>query len=901
MLGQQYVVSTVAGNLPQTTTPVVATTISLAPFALNTDSAGYVYFSNGSSVSRMDRNGIATLLAGTGRPGFAGDGGAAANAQLNTPANIAIDGSGNTFIADAGNHRIRRITVDGIIATVVGSGSVGYSGDGGSATNAQLTNPESVTFDASGNLFFVDVYNGCVRKVSPNGIITTVAGTGTLGYSGDGGPALKAQLSQSFAVVVDGAGDLFIADTYNQRIRKVSPSGVITTVAGDGTAGYSGDGGPAANAQLNYPWGLALDGSGDLFVADSSNNRVRMISPNGNISTVAGTGTAGFFGDGSPAIGAELNRPAWVAVDNSANLFIADFNNKRIRQVSVSGTITTAAGNGASVFTGDQWPTTSAQFGSVLGIAVDGAENIFVADHDNNRVRKISTSGVITTVAGNGTPGFSGDGGLATSAQLSGPRGVAVDGAGNLFIADSANARIREVSTAGVISTVAGGGNASFLNTVGNPATGMSLRIPSGVAADGAGNIYVADSSTNITWGISASRDVSWLVQIVGSLAGIAVDRPGNIYASAADSNSSYIAQILPPSGYSFVAGKPHGLTGFYGDGGPAVSAELNFPEGVATDSAGNLLIADTDNNRIRKVSAGIISTIAGDSAVGAYSGDGGPATSAELYYPSGVAVGASGNVYIADAGNNAIRKLTATSQAIAINAVLDAASESAVPISAGKIVAIFGYGLGPANGVIASPANGAFATQLSGTTVSVNGIPAPIYYTSATQVNAIVPYAVSGTAAAIMVSYNGGVSSSFSVSVAASSPGFFSYNGSGTGQAAAINVVDGTLNTAANPVKIGGYISFYATGEGQTNPAGVDGKLAALPLPAPSLPVTITVGGIPAVVQYYGGVYGVVAGLMQVNVQIPAGVIPGGYVPVVLKVGTATTVNGAVWIAVSN
>jgi uncharacterized protein (TIGR03437 family) len=267
---------------------------------------------------------------------------------------------------------------------------------------------------------------------------------------------------------------------------------------------------------------------------------------------------------------------------------------------------------------------------------------------------------------------------------------------------------------------------------------------------------------------------------------------------------------------------------------------------------------------------------------------------------PWALAADNSGNVYIADE-NYVVRKLTPASQAVLISAVLDAATETAEPVSPGKIVAIYGAGLGPAAGVIATPANGYFGTQLAGTTVSVNGVAAPVYYTSSEQVNAIVPYEISGTTASITVAYQGAVSSVFSLPVAASSPGFFSYNATDAGQAAAINVVDGTLNSAINPVKIGGYISFYATGEGQTTPAGVDGKLNGSVLPSPNLAVTATVGGLAATVQYKGGVYGVVAGLIQVNILIPAGVTPGGYVPVVLTVGNTSTVSGAVWIAVSN
>jgi uncharacterized protein (TIGR03437 family) len=281
--------------------------------------------------------------------------------------------------------------------------------------------------------------------------------------------------------------------------------------------------------------------------------------------------------------------------------------------------------------------------------------------------------------------------------------------------------------------------------------------------------------------------------------------------------------------------------------------------------------------------------------------GDAGPSTGAELDDPDGIAVDAAGNLYVADSGNNAIRKLTLTNQSVLVSAVIDAGSESAVPVSPGKIVTIYGGGLGPSVGALASPANGSFGTLLAGTTVSVNAVAAPVIYASDTQVIAIVPYGISGAAANVAVAYQGQVSAAFAVPLALSSPGIFTANQTGAGQAAAINAVEGTLNSAASPVQMGSYISLYLTGEGQTMPGGVDGKLGAVPAATPNLTVTATIDGVPAPVQYAGGVYGAVAGLLQVNLQIPAGVRPGGYVPVVVRVGNASTVDGAVWIAVSN
>jgi sugar lactone lactonase YvrE len=337
------------------------------------------------------------------------------------------------------------LPTSGIITTVAGNGSAGFSGDGGAATNAGLYYPRGVALDAAGNLFIADVENSRVRKVDTSGIITTAAGNGGYGFSGDGDAATNASLAGPVGVAVDGAGNLFIADTGNDRIRKVDTSGIITTVAGNGSYGFSGDGGAATNAGLAYPVGVAVDGAGNLFIADVINSRARKVDTSGNITTVAGNGSSGFSGDGGAATNASLYNPVGVAVDAAGNLFIADGYNARIRKVETSGIIRTVAGNGGYGFSGDGGAATNASFAYPIGVAVDGAGNLFIADEYNARIRKVDPSGIITTVAGNGSYGFSGDGGAATSASFYYPFGVALDGADNLFIADYYNQRIRKV------------------------------------------------------------------------------------------------------------------------------------------------------------------------------------------------------------------------------------------------------------------------------------------------------------------------------------------------------------------------------------------------------------------------------------------------------------------------
>jgi NHL repeat len=331
------------------------------------------------------------------------------------------------------------------IFTVAGTGTAGFSGDGGPATAAQLDSPGGVAATADGGFLIVEFNNQRVRRVSPAGTITTVAGTGTAGFSGDGGPATAAELRNPDWVAATADGGFLIADTGNERVRRVSPAGTITTVAGTGTAGFSGDGGPATAAQLNVPGAVAATADGGFLIADFANNRVRRVSPAGTITTVAGTGTAGFSGDGGRATAAQLNFPNGVAATADGGFLIADFGNNRVRRVSPAGTITTVAGTGTAGFSGDGGPATGAELDGAVAVAATADGGFLIVDFINERVRRVSPAGTITTVAGTGAPGFSGDGGPATAAQLAGPEGVAPTAEGGFLIADLGNNRVRFV------------------------------------------------------------------------------------------------------------------------------------------------------------------------------------------------------------------------------------------------------------------------------------------------------------------------------------------------------------------------------------------------------------------------------------------------------------------------
>ena len=327
--------------------------------------------------------------AGLGKAGYSGDGGQATAARLNAPSCVASDAAGNLYVSDRANQRIRKIDATGKISTIAGVGAAGYSGDGGSAILAKLKNPSGIAVDSAGNVFFADMGNNRIRKISASGMITTVAGTGAARFSGDGGPAASAAIKQAEGVAVDSKGNIYVSDTGNNRIRMIDATGIIKTVAGTGAAGFSGDGGPAISAKLNRPVGIALDAAGKLYIADCYNQRVRVIGSGGGITTLAGDGTPGLSGDGGHAMSASLKFPSGVSVNAAGNVYIADWHNQGVRVVNTSGTITTLAGTGVAGFSGDGAAAGNAGLRYPFGLTTDSKGNIFVADSKNNRIRMI--------------------------------------------------------------------------------------------------------------------------------------------------------------------------------------------------------------------------------------------------------------------------------------------------------------------------------------------------------------------------------------------------------------------------------------------------------------------------------------------------------------------------------
>ncbi len=939
------------------------------PVGLAFDPSGNLYIAerDANDVRKVDTNGIITTVAGVAGGGFAGDGGPATQASLNGPHGIAVDRSGNLYIADYGNNRIRMVTAStGIITTIAGSNTIGFAGDGGPATKATFWFPTGIAVDSSGNVYIADTYNHVIRKISTSGMISTVAGSNQGGYGGDNGPATKAELAAPQGVTLDASGNLYIGDTANQRIRYVNASGIITTIAGTSTTGFGGDGGLATSATFGNPVGVAVDASGAVYVADLNNGRVRRFVVGGDITTFAGTVTS--VGDGGPSIQSRLDRPTSAAVDFSANLYIADPTANRVRKVTPSGTITTLAGNGQAGYGGDNGPSSAAILNSPNSVAVDSSGNVYIADSGNGRIRRVSaTTGIITTFAGGGSgtytgPGTGGDGGLATAAILNFPTAVAVDGAGNVYLVTAVSSNttpnaysVRRVSTDGKINTRAGGSTVPGFSGDGGPPLQAQFGDSINIAAGADGSLYVADPNNNRVRKVdpagAAINTIAGNGQATDSGNGgaatsaglnapwaLVVDAAGNLYIGETAS-----VRKMTPSG--IIGPDAGGGWGFSGDGGPATAASIAYVAGLALDSGNNLYIVDLGNRRIRLVqpaaSPAIVlsstsltfsltatgSTATTQTFVLTNSGQGtlnwaatasttsggawlsvSPATGSVLAGATGTTVTVTANPSGLAAGDyygqiqvtspNAVSQIQSLTVRLTVatageappvvfaGGVINAASYTA-PVAPGTFVSIFGSGFTDSTSAIIAPAF-PWLNELGGTSVTIGGESLPLYFVTAGQINAILPFDLAvDSSLQVVVTRNGAISAPQPVSLVSSQPGVFTQAQTGQGIGAILIVhPDGSWVVAGNgnSAKAGDVLEIFCTGLGDVSPRLVAGY------PAPPSPlsyvidaVSLTIGGVSVVPAFAGAAPGF-SGLYQVNAVVPAGIAASQQVPIVMS-----------------
>jgi uncharacterized protein (TIGR03437 family) len=873
-----------------------------------------------------------------------GDGGLALAGEFSPIQGIAVDRLGNVFIADTANHRVRRVS-GSIVNTVAGTGVPGFSGDGASALTAQLNLPYGVAVDPSGNLYVADLGNNRVRRISADGTITTIAGTGRKASSPDGAAPTDTSLLSPRNVAIDWAGNLYIAEFEGHRVRKLSTDGRIATVAGTGVAGFSGDGDRAAAAQLSYPAGLAFDRNGALYIADSGNNAVRKIYADLTIGTVlgrtsstalftplslavdsagtlyagdstyavraftsagkwttfAGTGAPGYSGDGALAIRATLTSVGDLACDTGGSLFIAD--GVRVRRVDPAGTIVSVAGDGYVHSVGDGGPVLSAILYQPAAVALDSSGILYIADSGTQRIRMAAT-GIVSTLAGTGTPAKGAvTGNAASLVALNTPAGVAVDPAGNVIVADTYNHRILTVDPTHRLRALAGTGTAGF-SSEGTPPLQALLRAPRAVCTSRSGDVYIVDTSNhrvlrlsvpgtlqavagNGSPGWSGDGGPARLAQL-NTPGACAVDTAGRLFI--ADTANHAIRKVDTAGTISTLTGD--GVAGAYGDDGPAIHARLASPRGVTADDTGNVYIADSDNHRIRLIAPdGVIRTIAGNGLAG-LAGDSGLATKAQLNSPQGLCLDGAGNLYFADNGNNRIRRLlldptdpggVQTSGVTLVNAL----NWQTGAIAPGELVSIVGADLGPGAGVSAALEQNALPTTLSGVEVHFGSTVAPLFYVQSGQINAQVPYTVAGVdSVPVQVLYQGKLVGSTTVQVVPAAPGVF---------ATAINP-DGSLNSQSNPVGRAQWVVLYATGEGLTDGPNLAGVSAAAPYPHPLQPISLTIAGIGAEILYAGSAPGLI-GVLQINARVPGGFVPPGETKAVLTVGLAAAPAISIWL----
>ncbi|HZZ20386.1 MAG TPA: immunoglobulin domain-containing protein [Opitutaceae bacterium] len=585
--------------------------------------------------------------------------GTGAAAVFSEPAGEAVDSNGNIFVADTSASTIRKITPAGVVTTFAGRPGVSGSTDG-TGSGALFFDPSGVTIDSSGNLFVADQGNNTVRKVTPAGVVTTFAGTAGVAGSADGTGA-AAQFTGPYGIAVDGSGNVYVSDQLNNTIRKITSAGVVTTFAGAaGVAGITD--GQGATARFRQVYGLRCDSSGNIFVADAGNSTIRKITSGGAVTTIAGTAGKTGYADGAAAT-ALFNAPTGVAVDSSGNVWVSDFNNNVIREVSASGSVSTFAGV-AKIGGSVDGTGTRAEFYGPFDVAIDAGGNLFVSDVDNQTIRKITPAAVVTTLAGVAQGGNAD--GTGAAARFARPTGVAIDRSGSVYVTDENNDTIRKITAGGVVTTFAGlAGNAGSADGTGSAA---QFDGPFRLTVDPSGNIFVSDFSNNTIRKITPGGTVSTFAGTptkagatdgTGSAAlldgpvGIAADSNGNIYVAEQTNN---IVRKFTPAGVSSTFAGTAGAVG--SADGTGAAASFRLPAGLAVDPSGNVYVADYGNDTIRKITpGGVVTTLAGvTSNPGHKDGTG---TAASFYLPVGLVSDSSGNLYVAEQANNDIRKVT--------------------------------------------------------------------------------------------------------------------------------------------------------------------------------------------------------------------------------------------------
>jgi uncharacterized protein (TIGR03437 family) len=750
--------------------------------------------------------------------GWIGDGGPATLAILRQPGGVAADNRGNLYIAETGGHRIRKLDRSGVITTVAGTGVAGFSGDGGAATAAQLASPYGLAADALGNLYIADLGNARVRCVDANGNITTIAGGGTLspGPANEGMAATSMLLNSPRNLLAIDGGGLYISDFGGHRVFQLSTGGLLTTVAGTGTPGYSGDGSMAVSAQLAYPAGLAVGFDGSLYIADSLNHAVRRIA-SGVITTFGSVGT-----------------PVGMAWDIFATLFVADMDaNTLLRFPSggvlppipipasdvvramdlnmyapessagivvrfpLIGQMSLAAGGGDTA-RGDGGDATEALLNHPSGVTVDASGNLYIADRDNARVRRVAPGGTITTVA--------------ASVRWLAPSAISVDPAGNVYVVDTGLKQVLKITPTGDVKRVA-----------------QNVTTPTQAVADAAGTLYVADAAAGKIFSVTSGGVMSTLLDKLAAPHGLALDGAGRLFFTQQDGASVRSLDLSSGSLSELGAG------------------QWSIPRGIAVNPAGEIFVADTGRQQIVRIdAAGQVTPVSGTGVAG-FSGDAGAAAAGQLNFPWDVAVGPAGVVYVADLENYRVRLLTPQTAPTPLTTVqvLNGVSLAPGPVAPGMLLVLRGTGIP--------------ATDAPSTIVLINSIPVPILAMDNTQIQVQAPLSlVTPADAEIIIVDQGSIAATVTTSTAASAP--------------ALYPMDPQSAAAAR----GAIVTLYGTGLGLGD-----------------LRVTATIGGLAADVVTLDPSPGY-TGLFQINLRVPGAAVLGP-ASVIVTVGGASTQAGVI------